>query len=81
MLLLLCVQVPLVIPLLIFLVACGLVLVPLITSPRMEYIYALVLIVVGYIFYIPLVYFKLTFPFMSKISSYVIYFNHIYITE
>jgi len=64
------VKVPLVIPILAFIAAVFLVLVPLVTEPQIEFIFALILIVVGYIIYIPLVHFRIRFRFMRTVTKF-----------
>ncbi|XP_043921998.1 solute carrier family 7 member 13-like [Protopterus annectens] len=49
-------------------VSCFLVLAPIIQSPQLEYIYALLFMLSGLIIYFPFVYFKLHFKFFDKIT-------------
>jgi len=65
------VKVPLVIPVIAFTAAMLLVFVPIIIEPQIEFIFGLVLIVVGYIVYVPLVHFKIRFRFMNSVTTFV----------
>jgi len=69
-------KVPLVIPVIAFIAAVFLVFVPIVTDPQIEFLYAAVLIVVGYIVYIPLIHFKFRFKFMLSVTTFFqLYFN------
>ncbi|MEE6463667.1 hypothetical protein FKM82_006001 [Ascaphus truei] len=48
-----------------------LVLAPLIQSPKVQYLYALLFMLSGMLIYIPFVYFKLHFSFFDKITCYL----------
>ena len=54
----LCLKVPIVIPVLMVLVSCYLVLAPIIDKPAMEYLYCTIFIFSGLILYYPFVYRK-----------------------
>lgn len=60
-------QVPIVIPILVTLIAVFLVLAPIITEPAWEYLYCVLFILSGLIFYFLFVYHK--FAWAQKISS------------
>jgi L-type amino acid transporter 9 len=57
-------QLPLVIPALAFLASVFLVVVPIITNPQIEFLYAAVLIAIGMIVWLPFVFFKIRLRFM-----------------
>ena len=59
-------QVPLIIPVLVFLASVFLVFVPIITNPQIEFLFAVVFITAGFIFFIPFVFLKLRFRCTSK---------------
>ncbi|XP_064410486.1 b(0,+)-type amino acid transporter 1-like [Latimeria chalumnae] len=58
-------------PFLMVAVSVFLTLAPIIQSPQMEYIYALVFMAAGLFFYFPFVYFKAHFEFFDKITCYL----------
>lgn len=60
----------LIIPIIATLAAAFIVIVPLITAPQIEFLYAAILIVIGYIVYVPLVHFKLRFRFMKQVTKF-----------
>lgn len=60
-------QVPIIFPWIVLLASVYLVLGPIIDKPQVEYLYAILFIVAGLIFYFPFVYFKLSIKFMGKI--------------
>lgn len=62
-----CPQVPIFIPVLVTLVSVFLVLAPIISKPEMEYLYCMLFILSGIIFYFLFVYYK--FGWAQKISS------------
>ncbi|KAG8278374.1 hypothetical protein J6590_021275 [Homalodisca vitripennis] len=64
-------KVPLVIPALVMVIALMLAIIPLVTQPPLQYIVALVLIVLGVIVYYPFVYRKLSLPYMDKFTYFV----------
>ena len=59
-------QIPLIVPLLAFLASASLVIVPIVTDPRVEFLYAVVLIAVGLIFWLPFVHLKVNLILLSK---------------
>ena len=59
-------QVPLVIPVFVILVSAFIVVVSIATDPRIEFVFALVMLVLLSILYIPFVHYKLTFNFMGN---------------
>lgn len=65
--LLLCPQVPIFIPVLVILISVVLVLAPIITEPAWEYLYCVLFILSGIIFYFLFVHYK--FGWAQKISS------------
>ena len=67
------VQVPLILPILEMLFALFLVIAPLVGDPRIEYLWAALFIVGGFVFYIPFIHFKLEPPFMGRyrLGSYI----------
>lgn len=51
-------QTPIIIPILAFLASVFLVIVPIVTDPRIEFLYAFVLIAIGLAFWLPFVFLK-----------------------
>ncbi|KAL8559421.1 hypothetical protein ACOMHN_045218 [Nucella lapillus] len=64
-------KVPLVIPIIMTLVSLYLVVAPIVDSPRIEFIYALLFILGGLVFYVPFVLCKVPFKFYDKLSIYI----------
>ncbi|KAJ8303562.1 hypothetical protein KUTeg_019958 [Tegillarca granosa] len=64
-------KVPLIIPVLVLLCCIYLVVSPFIQNPRVEFLYALGLILAGVIVWIPFVYFKLSIPGMDYLTYFV----------
>ncbi|XP_051562154.1 b(0,+)-type amino acid transporter 1-like [Myxocyprinus asiaticus] len=52
------VKVPIIIPIVVFIVSCYLVFAPIIDKPELEYLYCTVFIVSGLLLYVPFIYFK-----------------------
>ncbi|XP_077873076.1 solute carrier family 7 member 13 isoform X2 [Ictidomys tridecemlineatus] len=52
-------------------ISLGLVLIPLVKSPKMHYIYVFLFLLSGLLFYIPLVYFKLKLVWFEKMTCYL----------
>lgn len=59
-------KVPIIIPVVVLVISMYLVVAPIIDSPRIEYLYALLFIFAGLIFYVPFVKLGMTPRFMSK---------------
>jgi len=59
-------QVPIITPVIVFAAAIFIVVVPIIVDPQIEFIFAAIFIAIGFVFYVPLVHFKLQPPFMSN---------------
>lgn len=59
-------QVPIFIPCLVLIISTYLVVGPIIDNPQIEYLYAVIFILAGLIFYLPFVKYGLTPRFMSK---------------
>jgi solute carrier family 7 (L-type amino acid transporter), member 9/15 len=55
-----------VIPVIVLLISIYLVIGPIVDDPKVEYLYATLFILAGFIFYVPFVYYKLVMPGMSK---------------
>lgn len=64
------VKIPLVIPVLVFLASIFLVFVPIITNPQIEFLFAVIFIVAGFIFYVPFVVFKVRFDCTHYITTF-----------
>ncbi|XP_043928240.1 b(0,+)-type amino acid transporter 1-like [Protopterus annectens] len=64
-------KVPLAVPVIILVVSAYLILAPIIDSPEIEYLYAVLFILSGIIIYVPLIHFKLHPEFLSKITLYL----------
>lgn len=65
-------KVPIIIPVVVLVISMYLVVAPIIDTPRIEYLYALLFIFAGLIFYVPFVKLGMTPRFMSKLN--LIYF-------
>lgn len=63
------IQVPLVVPIVVAIIGCYLVVAPIITDPAIEYLYTVGALLIGFVVYIPFVYYKLSFPCMGTITS------------
>lgn len=59
-------KVPIIIPVVVLVISIYLVVAPIIDTPRIEYLYALLFILGGLIFYVPFVKLGMTPRFMSK---------------
>lgn len=59
-------QIPIVIPIIVLLAAIFIVVVPIVTDPQIEFVYAAIFVAIGYVLYIPFVFFKLHLGCMSK---------------
>ena len=59
-------QVPIVCPILALIISIYLVFAPIIDDPQLAYLYAMLFILAGLIFYIPFVHLKKEIPGMSK---------------
>jgi L-type amino acid transporter 9 len=61
---------PIFIPILAFLSSVFLVVVPIITDPRIEFLYAVLMIAIGFVFWLPFVFFKVRFNFMKSVTMF-----------
>lgn len=61
-------QVPLIIPIITAIFGCYIVVAPLVSNPAAEYLYALISFFIGFLVYIPLVYFKYSVGWIGKSS-------------
>ncbi|GBM49752.1 b(0,+)-type amino acid transporter 1 [Araneus ventricosus] len=61
-------KVPLVIPIIMSVISAYLVLAPLTIQPKVEYFYALIFLISGFLFYIPFVHYGLRLRIMKKIT-------------
>ncbi|XP_055390544.1 b(0,+)-type amino acid transporter 1 isoform X1 [Condylostylus longicornis] len=61
-------KVPLIIPVLVLIISAYLVVAPIIDKPQIEYLYALIFIFAGLIFYVPFVKLGMTPSFMDKVT-------------
>ncbi|XP_076321361.1 L-type amino acid transporter sobremesa isoform X1 [Tachypleus tridentatus] len=64
-------KVPLAVPFVVMVISAYLVLAPIIQQPQIEYMYALLFIVSGLIFYVPFVHYKLELRIMDKITVFL----------
>ena len=64
-------KVPIVLPIIVLIIAVYLVFAPIIDSPKVEYLYALIFILLGLVFYFPFVYYQKTVPGIDKITSFL----------
>lgn len=64
-------KVPILIPVIVLVVSVFLVVVPIITSPKLEYIYSILFILCGALIYVPFVHYRMKLPFMGKITQYL----------
>lgn len=72
-----CKQVPIIIPYVVLIISIYLVVGPIIDTPQIEYMYALLFILAGLIFYVPFVKLGMTPRFMGK--SNVLHTNTFYL--
>lgn len=62
------IKVPIILPILVALAAAYFVVAPIVNDPALEFLYAALFIVAGFIFYFPFVYFKYELPFMDSLT-------------
>jgi len=65
------ITVPIVIPLIVMLASAYLVIGPIVYDPKVQYIYALLFILAGLVFYVPFVYFKIVVPGLDAVRSFL----------
>jgi L-type amino acid transporter 9 len=63
-------RVPIFLSAIVFLAAIFIVVVPIVIDPQIEFLFAAIFIVVGFIFYVPLVHFKLRLGFMPDVTKF-----------
>lgn len=61
---------PIIIPILVFLASMFLVIVPIVTDPQIEFLFAAVFIVAGFIFYVPFVVCKIRFRCTEQVTTF-----------
>ena len=60
------IQVPIIIPVIVLIISVYLVIGPIVDNPKIEYLYATLFILAGFLLYVPFVYYKKVLPGMSK---------------
>ncbi|XP_076032321.1 L-type amino acid transporter sobremesa isoform X2 [Oratosquilla oratoria] len=63
-------KVPIIIPIVVLIMSFFLVVLPIIDSPQIEYLYATLFIVAGLIFYFPFVHFQKSLPIMGHVTTF-----------
>lgn len=66
------VKVPIVIPVAVLIISIYLVVGPIIDDPKIEYLYATMFIMAGFVVYVPFVHYKYIMPGMGNVKLYVI---------
>ncbi|ESO98442.1 hypothetical protein LOTGIDRAFT_159249 [Lottia gigantea] len=64
-------KVPIIIPIIVLLASIYLVIAPIVTSPRMEYLYVVIFMFSGLFFYFPFVYYKYSFKIFGDITKFL----------
>lgn len=64
-------KVPIIIPVVVLVISVYLVVAPIINTPRIEYLYALLFILTGLLFYVPFVKMNMTPRFMNKLTIFL----------
>ena len=64
-------QVPIVIPFIVLIISVYLVIGPIVDNPKIEYLYATLFILAGFVFYVPFVFYKLVMPGMGWITAFL----------
>ncbi|CAM1308452.1 SLC7A9 (predicted) [Pycnogonum litorale] len=64
-------KVPLIIPVIVMIVSVYLVIAPIVDNPAIEYLYAILFIVAGFVFYVPFVCYKVQLKFMAKLTAFL----------
>ena len=64
-------KVPLVIPIFVMIVSVYLVIGPIASNPQIQYVYALLFILAGLIFYVPFVYYKKVLPGIGHVTIFL----------
>ena len=59
-------QIPIIIPILVVIAAAYFVVAPIINDPALEFLYAFIFIIAGFLLYFPFVVYKYELPFMGK---------------
>ena len=59
-------QVPLIIPNIVIIVGSYLIVAPIVTDPAIEYVYILAVFLVGFVVYVPFVYFKYSLRYLGN---------------
>jgi len=62
------IKVPIIIPIIVCCAAICLVLLPLVSDPQIEYLFAIIFIFSGTLFYVPFVHYKVQFGFVEKLN-------------
>lgn len=65
------IKIPIVIPVVFVLIACYLVIGPIVQNPQIEFLYAFLFVIGGLLYYFPIVYFKLHCRGFDKITEWV----------
>ena len=70
-------SIPIVIPVISLLVCIFMVIAPFVTTPRVEFLYGIALVLAGLLFYFPFVYFKLRVPGFDHVTTFLQLFLNI----
>ncbi|KAK2145671.1 hypothetical protein LSH36_664g00029 [Paralvinella palmiformis] len=62
---------PIVFPIIVLLFSVAMVVIPIATAPQIEFLYATVIMLAGFIFYFPFIYFKVKVPCMNKVTCFL----------
>ncbi|XP_052061856.1 b(0,+)-type amino acid transporter 1-like [Mytilus californianus] len=63
-------KIPIIIPIIFVLIACYLVIGPIVQDPKIEFLYAFLFVIGGLLFYIPFVYFKIELRIFAKVTEF-----------
>ncbi|XP_057377676.1 b(0,+)-type amino acid transporter 1-like isoform X4 [Daphnia carinata] len=64
-------KVPIIIPVIVLIISVYLVIGPIVDNPKIEYLYATLFILAGFLLYVPFVYYKKVLPGMSYITTFL----------
>ncbi|CAG2199712.1 unnamed protein product [Mytilus edulis] len=63
-------KIPIIIPIVFVLIACYLVIGPIVQDPKIEFLYAFLFVIGGLLFYIPFVFFKIELRIFAKVTEF-----------
>ncbi|XP_046464185.1 b(0,+)-type amino acid transporter 1-like isoform X2 [Daphnia pulex] len=64
-------KVPIIIPVIVLIISVYLVIGPIVDNPKIEYLYATLFILAGFLLYVPFVYYKKVLPGMSYVTTFL----------